>query len=95
MALIFKLYMSKIWEFLLPIIKLFLTNIGPVIAEIALSAVSTYALSDMTNDEKRQSAFNEIATQLSKKGIEVASSVIYTSVELALQKYKSDHPAVT
>ena len=84
-----KLYASKVWEFLLPIIKIFMSQIGPVLADIALQAVSTYSMADMTNDEKRQAAFSVIAEQLKKKGIEVGTSVINTAIELAYQKIKA------
>ena len=84
-----KLYASKVWEFLLPIIKIFMSQIGPVLSDIALQAVSTYSMADMTNDEKRQASFSAIAEQLKKKGIEVGASVINTAIELAYQKIKS------
>ena len=84
-----KLYASKVWEFLLPIIKIFMSQIGPALADIALQAVSTYSMADMTNDEKRQAAFSVIAEQLKKKGIEVGTSVINTAIELAYQKIKT------
>ena len=87
-----KLYASKVWEFLLPIIKIFMSQIGPALADIALQAVSTYSMADMTNDEKRQAAFSVIAEQLKKKGIEVGTSVINTAIELAYQKIKATLP---
>ena len=84
-----KLYASKVWEFLLPIIKIFMSQMGPVLADIALQAVTTYSFSDMSNDEKRQAAFSAISEQLKKKGIEVGASVINTAIELAYQKIKT------
>ena len=94
MWLALKLYASKVWGFLLPVIKIFMSQMGPVLAEIAMNTVATYALSDITNDEKRQAAFASIMDQLSKKGMTIAASVVNTAIEMAYQKYKADHPAV-
>jgi hypothetical protein len=95
MWLALKLYASKVWTFLLPIIKIFLSNIGPVLADIAMQTVSTYALSDITNDDKRQAAFASIMNQLKEKGMVVAASTVNTAIELAYQRYKADHPSTT
>jgi len=84
-----KLWSSKIWTFLLPVIKIFMSQAGTILAEIALNAVSTYSFSDMTNDEKRQAAFSAIMEQLSKNGLEFGASVVNTAIELAYQKIKA------
>jgi hypothetical protein len=88
MWLAIQLYASKLWVFLLPIIKIFMSQIGPVLAEAALAAVMTVATSDMSNEEKRNAAFSAILETLSKKGLQVGASAINLAIEMAVQKLK-------
>jgi hypothetical protein len=88
MWLAIKLATSKVWAFLLPIIKIFMSSLGPILAAAAEEAVRTFFTADMTNDEKRAAAFSKIMEDLSKQGIAVKASVINTAIEIALQKIK-------
>lgn len=84
----FKFVMSSAWTFLKPFIKVLLSEIGPIIIQIALEAVKSAAASGMANDTKRSYAFNKISEGLSAKGLKVSDSVINTSLEVAVQKIK-------
>ena len=88
MWLAIKLYASNVWAFLLPIIKIFLSEIGPILRDAALAAVMTVATSDMSNEEKRNAAFSAILESLSKKGLQVGASAINLAIEMAVQKLK-------
>lgn len=83
-----KLYSSKTWTFLLPIIKIFMSQAGTTLASIALNAVQLVANGAMNNDEKKAAAFAQITDELKAKGIELGTSVINLAIEAAVQKMK-------
>lgn len=85
-----KAAMSSVGEFLLPVIKMFLSSIGPALAKAALGAVAVVAqdLAGKTNAEKRDAAYGLIVDELKAQGITAAESAINTAIELAVQKLK-------
>lgn len=85
----FKILSSNIIDFLLPFIKILLTQSGKILAEVALEVVTNCNDLDIQNDEKRQVAFQKIFEILSSKGIELGKSVINTAIEMAVLKLKS------
>ena len=88
MWLALKLYASNVWSFLLPIIKIFLSKIGPVLANAAMAAVTTLATTDMSNPEKQSAAFDMIVKDLTKQGISIGVSTINLAIEAAVQNLK-------
>lgn len=84
-----KLAMTAVFEWLKPLIKIILTEIKEEGLELALEVVTSLASADMSNSEKREAAFSQLKAQLKAGGKEVADSLIYTMIELAVQKLKS------
>ena len=80
--------MSELWLFLQPIIKVFLSDIGPILISTATAAVAEMSKTDMTGAEKKEAAFNAIKSALMKEGIKVASHIINTTIETAVAKLK-------
>lgn len=90
-----KFVFSNMWDFLAPFIKLFLTKAGPVLAAAALSAVKIMAenRSGLTNNQKRDAAYNVIVDDLKTQGlligIDVSTSMVNAAIEAAVQKLKA------
>jgi hypothetical protein len=80
--------MSELWLFLQPIIKVFLSDIGPILISTATAVVSEMAKTDMTGEQKKEAAFNAIKAALMKEGIQVATHLINTTIETAVAKLK-------
>ena len=83
-----KLFVSSVYSFLSPVIDIFMSNIGPILAKLAMEAVKAAASTDLSNKDKREMAFNNIKDWLIKDGIEIGSSMIYLAIEIAVQKLK-------
>jgi hypothetical protein len=85
-----KLFFSKVWDFLYPFVKVFLSQAGSVLASAAIAAVKIVAEThkDADGDTKRKAAFNLIKDDLAAKGITLASSFIFSAIEAAVQKLK-------
>lgn len=69
-----------------------MSQIGPILANAALEAVAALMNSELSNDEKRASAFATILETLARQGISVAASVINAAIEAAVLKIKSETP---
>ncbi len=85
-----KFIMSQLWEFLKPFIKILMSEFGQALADAAMKAVLFASSQDMSNSDKRDTAFKMIMEDLKTKGISVSSSVIYTAIEVAVQKLKAE-----
>ena len=85
---VIKLYMSKIWTILKPIVKILLTTLFQEVLNIAVGVVTDLASTDLSNSEKREAAFDQIKEKLAAEGKEVGSSLINLAIELAVQKLK-------
>lgn len=83
-----KLIISSVYEFLKPVIDIFLSEIGPLLAQIAMEAVKIMANKDISNSEKREAAFEHVKSELLSRGISIGSSIMYLAIEIAVQKLK-------
>lgn len=88
-----KLYSSSVWGFVRPFVRMFLSKAGPILAKAALAAVRAQVNSSKTGSDKRDAAFNAIATELKQQGItigvEVSTYMINAAIEAAVAKVKS------
>jgi len=85
-----KFAFSKIWDFLMPFIKAFLSDIGVLLARTAMEVV-TEIQKDMpvaNGDDKRREAFKRIEEKLKGQGIQIGASLINAAIEAAVQKIK-------
>lgn len=87
-----KFAFSKVWDFLLPFVRQFMSEAGALLAETALEVVTALQteMQGASGAEKRERAFALIQVKLTAKGIKIASSVIYAAIEAAVQKIKND-----
>ena len=85
-----KLFFSNVWDFLLPLIKVFLSQAGPILAKAATEAVTAVAINYGTSDgeTKRQAAFTMIQSNLINQGIQLGSSTVNMAIEAAVAKLK-------
>jgi hypothetical protein len=86
-----KFIVSEVWLFLLPFIRVMLTDAGRVLAVVAMNAVTTVAstMGDAAGEEKRAEAFNLITSDLTSKGIMIGTSFINAALEAAVIKLKA------
>lgn len=81
---------SSVWDFLQPIVKIFVTEAGKVLMQIAIDVVKSLATNrDMSGSEKRDAAFKMISSELETKGIQVGVSITNLAIEMAYQKLKN------
>jgi hypothetical protein len=92
-----KLIFSRLGGFLKPFLQLFLSEIGPILAETATRAVQTVAQTatdSESDDDKRARAQKLILGQLRQRGIEIGAgvtiSMINAALEAAVQKVKAN-----
>lgn len=57
--------------------------------DVAIQTVSELESTDLTNEQKRQEAFNRIVIYAKNKGIDAKASLINLIIEIALQFIKS------
>lgn len=85
---------SGLWDFISPLIKVFLTETGNQLKDIALQVVMDIAKDPpMVNSgglAKRQAAFDKIQSTLQARGLQVATSVINAAIEASVQKIASE-----
>ncbi len=86
-----KFAFSKVWDFLLPFIKNFMSEAGALLAETALEIIAEIQneMAGASSDEKRAEAFKRIEAKLKEKGIALGASVINAAIEAAVQKIKA------
>lgn len=88
---------SDVWTFLHPLIRVFMSEAGQILGQIALQTVMDIAKDpSMVKSEglaKRQAAFEKITAQLKDKGIVIAESMVNAAIEAAVQKAKADGEA--
>lgn len=79
--------MITIKKFLAPIIKLFMSRAGRILAKAAFAAVAAVqaSMAEADGSEKREAAFNAIKKELMAEGIDLAASSINLAIEAALQ----------
>ena len=90
-----KLFTSNIWTFLEPFIETLLSSAGQALANAAITAVTSVAQDPglLTDDAKRQAAFQAIVKDLAGKGIQMGVSTINAALETAVLKMKAKTPA--
>lgn len=94
-----KLLASHIWDFIEPFIDVFLSEVGPILAKAAMSAVQATAanMSGASGADKRNAAYSAIVEDLKQQGIQigtqVTTSMINAALEAAVQKFKASAPA--
>lgn len=83
-----KLFFSGIWDFLKPLIEIFLSEAGKLLAASAMQAVTTVAatMGEADGEAKRKAAFDMIVADLKKQGVTLGVSVINAGIETAVQK---------
>ena len=81
---------SGIWDFILPFLKVLLTQGGQILAKTAVEVVTAVAQNYTASpgDQKKTIAFNLITDSLAKQGIQLGASVINAAIESAVQKIK-------
>jgi hypothetical protein len=88
-----KFITSSAWHFLRPLIAIFLTQVGPILAQAATAAVADQAGRAVAGYEKRAGAYTDIERQLLTAGIavgtDVTSSMINAAIEAAVLKLKA------
>lgn len=87
-------FFSDAWEFVAPLIRLFMSSAGQVLGQLALQAVMEIGkdpgMVGAGGLAKRQAAFDRIAQKAKEQGLVVAESMINAAIETAVQKAKSD-----
>lgn len=85
-----KFILSRAWDFLAPFIRLLLTQAGVLLMETAMEAVAAVqqTMADSDGAAKREAAFQMIKGDLTKKGVDLAASVINLAIEAAVTKLK-------
>jgi hypothetical protein len=83
----FKLITSSIWNFLRPLIVLFLSEIGPILAKAAAAAVrsAAEARADQPGIVKREYARSIIVADLQRQGIEIGANLTESAVNAAIE----------
>lgn len=79
---------SKAFDFILPFLKILISQAGIILIESATSAVTTLSTTDLSNDARRVAAFDSITSDLKTKGISMGTSVINLAIEAAVVKMK-------
>lgn len=92
MQLLLKVWLGKSWEFLKPLLMVFLSKTGQILAASALRAVAVVAesYSSKSGDEKRSAAFDLIVEDLKSQGVALGASMINLAIESAVQKLKAE-----
>lgn len=81
---------SGIWTFILPFLKILLTQGGQLLAQTAMNTVSAVAANYAAapGEQKKAIAFDVITASLQKQGVQLGASVINAAIEAAVQKIK-------
>jgi hypothetical protein len=79
----------SVLEFILPILRDQTSKLLADILPIAMEIVASLLVSNKTNEEKRNAAFQRINTLAKERGIEAANSTINLAIELAVTKIKN------
>lgn len=80
-----KFLASGMWEFLKPLIRQFLTAIGPLLATAAQSAVAAAAAKAISSTEKRDFAFKQIVLAMEMQGMELGKDFSARMVNAAIE----------
>lgn len=83
---------SDAWDFIKPLLKVYLTQAGKVLATEAKTAVLTIAatMGDADGSDKRQAAFDLVRGNLEEQGLAIGTAFINAAIETAVVKLKSE-----
>ena len=81
---------AGVWDFILPFLKILVSQAGQILAQVAMDTVKQVALnnSNVPGDQKKAIAFDVISSSLKTQGIALGASVINLAIETAVQKLK-------
>jgi len=86
-----RLFMSAVWSFLLPSLKIYLTDLGVELSKTAIDAVKYAAAITGTGTEKRKAAVEYVINDLKARGFgTVAKNKVYLAVVAAYEKIYGD-----
>lgn len=80
-----KFLASSMWTFLRPLIRQFLTAVGPLLATAAQSAVAVAGAKAISSTEKRDFAFKQIVVALEMQGLEMGKDFSARMVNAAIE----------
>lgn len=90
-------WLKNLWNKLLRAFKSFIKAAIPVVSQIVLSELKDFALntvgtlqhSNLSNEEKRNKAFDDIRAEAERRGKNISDSLINVLIELSLQFIKN------
>lgn len=85
-----RLVMSAAWKWLKPVLIMIWRDIDDEIYAVAEDVVRRLTYENITNEEKRKKAFNEIKSKVKEQGGIIGDSLVNLLIELVLQKIKSE-----
>ena len=85
---LFDMLLRHLKSFLRNVSKVLIKNGAKYILQVARETVEELAKTDLTNEQKRKEAFEEIKSFTKTKGLQIRDSVINTVIELAYLEYK-------
>jgi hypothetical protein len=84
------IFTSELKSFLVPLLKIYLTEAGKQLLYVAFGAVKIMAQRDIPNDERHKMASEMIETELKRRGLELGTSLINSAIETAVIRLKSE-----
>ena len=90
-------WLKRLWSRMLRVFKRFIDIALPIVAQVliaelkdfAINTVGTLQSTNLSNEEKRQQAFEEIKAEAINRGKNLSDSLINVLIELALQYIKN------
>lgn len=80
-----KFLASSLWSFFRPLIRQFLTAIGPFLATAATAAVQAAAVRAISSTEKKEFAYKEIVMALESQGFKLGADFSARMVNAAIE----------
>jgi carbohydrate-selective porin OprB len=80
-----KFLASSLWDFFRPMIRQFLTAVGPALTAAATAAVTVAAHKEISSAEKRQGAYAQILLELEKQGLQLGIDFTSRMVNAAIE----------
>lgn len=91
MLLLIKLFMSSVWSYLLPSLKIYATAQGVAMANSAIKAVRFAVAVEGTGTDKRKAAVKYVMDDMKAMNFaEVAKNLVYGAVVSAYEKEYSN-----
>jgi hypothetical protein len=80
---------SFLWTWIKPILAILVANVTKDVLDLVYQIVVEMSQTDLTNSEKRKTAFEQISYYLQNRGVTIATSTLNLLIELAVAKMKS------